>query len=109
MTAPAATQLPRAASTLSPASLPPAGLAGLDPVFSRLVDVPERDASGAETGNSQRWHVLDNAAELERLGVTPVGTVLCVHGNPTWSYLWRRLVSAASAAAATAARSPTRC
>ena len=103
MTAPAATQLPRSASTLSPASLPPAGLAGLDPVFSRLVDVPERDASGAETGNSRRWHVLDNAAELERLGATPVGTVLCVHGNPTWSYLWRRLVSAATAAAATAA------
>jgi acyl-CoA synthetase (AMP-forming)/AMP-acid ligase II/pimeloyl-ACP methyl ester carboxylesterase len=24
----------------------------------------------------------------------PVGTLLCVHGNPTWSYLWRRLVAA---------------
>jgi acyl-coenzyme A synthetase/AMP-(fatty) acid ligase/pimeloyl-ACP methyl ester carboxylesterase len=35
------------------------------------------------------WHVLDN-------GVTdPVGTLLCVHGNPTWSYLWRRLLAAA--------------
>ena len=26
---------------------------------------------------------------LDELGVTPVGTLLCVHGNPTWSYLWR--------------------
>jgi hypothetical protein len=25
----------------------------------------------------------------------PVGTLLCVHGNPTWSYLWRRLLAAA--------------
>ena len=25
----------------------------------------------------------------------PVGTLLCVHGNPTWSYLWRRMVAAA--------------
>ena len=23
------------------------------------------------------------------------GTLLCVHGNPTWSYLWRRFVAAA--------------
>ena len=33
-----------------------------------------------------RWHVLDNGVEAE-----PDGTLLCVHGNPTWSYLWRRL------------------
>ena len=25
----------------------------------------------------------------------PAGTLLCVHGNPTWSYLWRRLLAAA--------------
>ena len=35
------------------------------------------------------WHVLDN-------GVAPqAGTLLCVHGNPTWSYLWRRFLSCA--------------
>ena len=51
---------------------------GLDPAWSRRVTV-----AGAE------WHLLDN-------GVTdPVGTLLCVHGNPTWSYLWRRLLAAA--------------
>ncbi|GIG23141.1 acyl-CoA synthetase [Cellulomonas chitinilytica] len=64
-----------------PASLPPGGLPGLDPAWSRLVDVP----------GSGTWHVLDNH---DALPGEPVGTILCVHGNPTWSYLWRRLVAA---------------
>ncbi len=30
-------------------------------------------------------------------GATPrLGTLLCVHGNPTWSYLWRHLLAALS-------------
>ncbi len=33
--------------------------------------------------------MLDNGAEPTK------GTVLCVHGNPTWSYLWRRLLAGA--------------
>ena len=37
----------------------------------------------------RRWHLLDNGAQLARRGLTPAGTLLCVHGNPTWSYLWR--------------------
>jgi len=58
-------------------------LPGVDPAWSRRVTVA--DSTGAE----HDWHLLDN-------GVTdPVGTLLCVHGNPTWSYLWRRLVAAA--------------
>ena len=67
-----------------PARLPPPGLPGLDPSWSRLVDVP--DSSGPH-GSSHTWHVLDNAVE------EPLGTLLCVHGNPTWSYLWRRLLA----------------
>jgi acyl-CoA synthetase (AMP-forming)/AMP-acid ligase II/pimeloyl-ACP methyl ester carboxylesterase len=70
----------------------------MDARFSRLVEVPDGDS-----GRPVTWHVLDNAAALEQLGVTPVGTMLCVHGNPTWSYLWRGLVSAATDAATTAA------
>ena len=35
------------------------------------------------------WHVLDNRHR------TATGTMLCVHGNPTWSYLWRRFLAAA--------------
>ena len=59
------------------------GLPGLDPTWSRLLTVA--DADGVE----HCWHVLDNGVR------EPVGTLLCVHGNPTWSYLWRRLVAAA--------------
>ncbi len=63
-------------------SVPP-DLPGLDPAWSRSVRVPAAD--GAE----HCWHVLDNGV------ADPVGTLLCVHGNPTWSYLWRRLLAAA--------------
>lgn len=63
--------------------------------FSRLVTAPDAH------GTPRTWHLLDNAATLAELGVTPVGTILCVHGNPTWSYLWRKLISAATDAAAT--------
>jgi len=45
------------------------------------------DADGVE----RIWHVLDTAPD----GPPAIGTLLCVHGNPTWSYLWRRLADAA--------------
>lgn len=83
-------RLPRAARSTSPAMLPPAGLDGLDPSWSRLVDVPYGLGSHRA---SRRWHVLDNGDALAELDVRPVGTILCVHGNPTWSYLWRSLVA----------------
>ncbi|WP_285115427.1 alpha/beta fold hydrolase [Leifsonia sp. fls2-241-R2A-40a] len=66
----------------SRASVPPPGLPGLTPAHSRIVA-----AAGAE------WHLLDTGPALEAAGVAPVGTLLCVHGNPTWSYLWRALVA----------------
>jgi acyl-coenzyme A synthetase/AMP-(fatty) acid ligase/pimeloyl-ACP methyl ester carboxylesterase len=50
-------------------------------------------------GVDRIWHVLDNGPQLAELGAEPVGTILCVHGNPTWSYLWRSLFSAAMDAA----------
>ncbi|BDZ47426.1 alpha/beta fold hydrolase [Naasia aerilata] len=77
----------------APAALPPSGLPGLDARFSRLVEV-------RSAGATRTWHVLDNAARLAELRIAPTGTLLCVHGNPTWSYLWRRLLSAATAQAA---------
>ncbi|MFD4991377.1 alpha/beta fold hydrolase [Cellulosimicrobium cellulans] len=84
-------------SALTPATDPllrhaatvPHGLPGLDPRYSHVL----RDARGGT------WHYLDTGPELERHGVAPVGTVLAVHGNPTWSYLWRRLVTDSVAAA----------
>jgi olefin beta-lactone synthetase len=62
-----------------------AGMPGLDPRWSRRVEADDAD------GVRRSWHVLDNGAE-------PVhGTMLCVHGNPTWSYLWRRFLAEAPA------------
>jgi olefin beta-lactone synthetase len=54
---------------------------GLDPSWSRLVDVP------GHQGGSHRWHVLDTGVPA---GADPATTpiVLCVHGNPTWAYAW---------------------
>lgn len=68
--------------------MPPSGLPGLADEFSRVIT-----AAGAG------WHLLDTGPALDAAGITPVGTLLCVHGNPTWSYLWRRLVAEAQGAA----------
>jgi acyl-CoA synthetase (AMP-forming)/AMP-acid ligase II/pimeloyl-ACP methyl ester carboxylesterase len=70
--------------TSEPARLPPAGLDGLDPSWSRLVTV-----DSIEGGRT--FHVLDNGVE------NPTHTLLCVHGNPSWSYLWRHVLAAAPA------------
>ncbi len=67
------------------ARLPPP-LLGLAPQWSRLI--PVTDANG----ETHTWHVLDSHASSDEL--PEHGTILCVHGNPTWSYLWRRLVAA---------------
>ena len=65
------------------AAVEPPPLPGLDPKWSRLVTAED------SAGVPRTWHVLDNDAE-------PVhGTMLCVHGNPTWSYLWRRFLAQA--------------
>ena len=103
MTAPAR-RLPAAAASTAPATLPPADLPGLDPTWSRLVTVPADTslagtvlAGTAHDDPAERtWHVLDNAAALEARDVEPRGTILAVHGNPTWSYLWRRLLAPAA-------------
>ncbi len=69
----------------APATLPPPGLPGLDPSWSRLVTAPDADGIG------RTWHVLDTGQP------DAAGTLLCVHGNPTWSYLWRGLLASAPA------------
>ena len=69
------------------ARLPPPDLPGLDPAWSRLVTAPDH------TGVARTWHLLDHRSGDPD---TPArATLLCVHGNPSWSYLWRRLVAAA--------------
>ena len=78
------------------ATLPPAGLPGLDPALSRLVEVP---GAAADAGAVRTWHVLDTGETLAGHGIEPIGTIIAVHGNPTWSYLWRALVNASAARA----------
>ena len=72
------------------ASKPPPGLPGLDPSWSRLVTAADQD------GVERTFHVLDSWADRAPED-EPELTLLCVHGNPTWSYLWRRLLAAAPA------------
>ena len=67
------------------AATTPPPLTGLDPAWSRLVAVPDG------RGGTRTWHVLDVGPPAP---TEPAGTLLCVHGNPTWSYLWRRLAAA---------------
>ncbi|WP_457950498.1 alpha/beta fold hydrolase [Pseudarthrobacter sp. alpha12b] len=68
---------------------------GVNAEWSREIDVPSTSSADAP-GTVRRWHLLDNGEELSRRGLTPLGTLLCVHGNPTWSYLWRSLLAAGS-------------
>lgn len=75
------------ADPVIPDRLPDLGLPEFDPAWSRFVTVADRD------GVRRRWHLLDTGRPEQ----PPVGTLLCVHGNPTWSYLWRRFLGAAPA------------
>jgi olefin beta-lactone synthetase len=54
---------------------------GIDPAWSRLVSVPSHD------GSTYTWHVLETSP------ADPIGTIVCIHGNPTWSYLWRSFLT----------------
>lgn len=73
--------------TAAPASPPTPGLDGLDPAWSRLVTASDED------GVTRTWHVLDTHSDSSSPAVR--ATVVCVHGNPTWSYLWRGVLAAA--------------
>ncbi|WP_306820902.1 alpha/beta fold hydrolase [Microbacterium sp. zg.B185] len=79
------------------AALAPPRLPGLDARFSRIVAVP---GAGADAGLVREWHCLDTGAQLAQLGAPIAGTIVAVHGNPTWSYLWRHLLTASVRAAA---------
>jgi acyl-coenzyme A synthetase/AMP-(fatty) acid ligase/pimeloyl-ACP methyl ester carboxylesterase len=54
-------------------------LPGIDPAWSRTIDI-----------DGVTMHVLERPAQDQ-----PRVTLLAVHGNPTWSYLWRRLLDVA--------------
>ncbi|OAV60962.1 hydrolase [Enteractinococcus helveticum] len=72
------------------AIIAPENLPGWDPRWSRLVDVETLDGT-------RTFHVLDNAAVLADHGYGPDDVdaiIVAVHGNPTWSYLWRNVAQA---------------
>lgn len=52
---------------------------GLDPAWSRRVVIDGAD------GRPVDLHLLDT-------GPGPLGTIVCVHGNPTWGYAWKDLL-----------------
>ena len=74
----------------APARFPPAGIVGLESAWSRLVRTPDTDAKG------RTWHILDSWAARSDDAV-PALTLLCVHGNPSWSFLWRKLLAQVTA------------
>ena len=76
----------QAAFEAAPATTPP-DLAEWDPQWSRVVTVPTFDGE-------RSFHVLDTLPALRERGLEPTGTIVALHGNPTWSYLWRRLAQA---------------
>ncbi|MGO2068461.1 alpha/beta fold hydrolase [Glutamicibacter arilaitensis] len=65
---------------------------GVNAIYSKYLDVPSTSQVDSP-GTEHRWHFLDNNEELEQRGIKPVGTLVCVHGNPTWSYIWRSLLN----------------
>ena len=79
-----------------PATTPPT-LPEWDPAWSRIVTAPTADGP-------HDFHVLDTLAALRAEGIEPQGTILALHGNPTWSYLWRRLAAATVESARAGAR-----
>ncbi|MEZ7692041.1 alpha/beta fold hydrolase [Rothia mucilaginosa] len=70
--------------------------AGVNPRYSHLLEVPTSAPieQRAQQAGARRWHYLDNLPVLVDQGLEPIGTILCVHGNPTWSYLWRTVLDA---------------
>jgi len=61
-------------------------LPGINPAWSQFIEVVDYQ------GVTRTFHILDSHRESES---TPEITLVCVHGNPTWSYLWRNLLASA--------------
>lgn len=66
--------------------LPFEDLPGVNPLWSQFLEVPDSN------GVLRTFHILDTHRATNN---TPDITMLCVHGNPTWSYLWRNLLASA--------------
>ncbi|MFB9164945.1 alpha/beta fold hydrolase [Arthrobacter psychrochitiniphilus] len=80
---------------------------GVSPAWQQVLTVPSTSAVDP-VGTSRQWHYLDNESDVLATGKAPRGTLLCVHGNPTWSYLWRTLLAGATSPETLAAGGPWR-
>lgn len=67
-----------------------AGLPGVSQSWSRQLTFVD------SAGFTRHFHALDTHADPLSRGEVRL-TVVCVHGNPTWSFLWRTLLSSAPA------------
>lgn len=65
---------------------------GVDPQWLHRLEVCS--TSAVDAGQRRSWSYLDNLPTLEKNSLEPVGTILAVHGNPTWSYIWRNILQA---------------
>ena len=57
------------------------------PEWSRMVDAT--DANGVQ----RTWHLLDSWNGRPPSDTPASLTLLCVHGNPSWSFLWRSVLA----------------
>lgn len=80
---------------------------GVEAAWRQVRNVPSTAAVDPE-GTSRQWHYLDNESDVLATGLEPRGTLLCVHGNPTWSYLWRTLLAEATSPETLATGGPWR-
>lgn len=80
---------------------------GVEASWRQVRSVPST-AAVDPAGTTRAWHYLDNESDVLATGLEPRGTLLCVHGNPTWSYLWRTLLAGATAPETLAAGGPWR-
>lgn len=80
---------------------------GVAAAWRHVRNVPSTAAVDPE-GTSRQWHYLDNESDVLATGLEPRGTLLCVHGNPTWSYLWRTLLAEATSPETLATGGPWR-
>ncbi|CAB4562350.1 unannotated protein [freshwater metagenome] len=54
--------------------------------------LPEIDSSWVRKYDVDRDGNAESFSVLEAGPAHPRGTIVCVHGNPTWSYMWRNFV-----------------
>lgn len=57
----------------------------VDPILRNFKTVKDH------AGINRSWHYLDNLALLKQNSITPTHTLLAIHGNPTYSFLYRSL------------------